>query len=124
MSKENSTIVIGAGISGSCTAYHLNKAGWNVTVIDEKKEDDIQIYSNPAVCVYPKIMLNDPTFNKFMYLSTEYVWSLIKEIDLKEEHTLKVGAIHLYDTKDGTARYAKLIKNTSFTVDDLSLIHI
>jgi tRNA 5-methylaminomethyl-2-thiouridine biosynthesis bifunctional protein len=123
MSKENSTIVIGAGISGSCTAYHLNKAGWNVTVIDEKKEDDIQIYSNPAVCVYPKIMLNDPTFNKFMYLSTEYVWSLIKEIDLKEEHTLKVGAIHLYDTKDGTARYAKLIKNTSFTVDDVELIN-
>ena len=44
MNEENSTIVIGAGISGSCTAYHLNKSGCDVTVIDEKKEDDIQIY--------------------------------------------------------------------------------
>ena len=90
MNEENSTIVIGAGISGSCTAYHLNKAGCDVTVIDEKKEDDIQIYSNPAVCVYPKIMLNDPNFNKFMLLSTEYVWSLIKAIGLKEEYSRQV----------------------------------
>ena len=122
MIEENSTIVIGAGISGSCTAYHLNKAGCDVTVIDEKKEDDIQIYSNPAVCVYPKIMLNDPNFNKFMLLSTEYVWSLIKAIGLKEEYTRKAGAIHLYETKDGISRYEKLIKNTSYTSHDVELI--
>ena len=122
MSEENSTIVIGAGISGSCTAYHLNKAGCDVTVIDEKKEDDIQIYSNPAVCVYPKIMLNDPNFNKFMLLSTEYVWNLIKTIGLKEEYTRKAGAIHLYETKDGISRYEKLIKNTSYTSHDVELI--
>ena len=122
MIEENSTIVIGAGISGSSTAYHLNKAGWNVTVIDEKKEDDIEIYSNPAVCVYPKIMLNDPSFNKFMLLSTEYVWDLIKTIGLEDEYTRKVGAIHFYETEDGISRYRNLIKNTSYTSHDVGLI--
>jgi len=122
MEAENSTIVIGAGISGSCTAYHLNKAGWDVTLIDERKEDDIKIYSNPAVCVYPKIMLNDLSFNKLMLLSTDYVWSLIKIIGLKEKSTRMVGAIHLYEKKDGTSRYAKLIKNGSYTSNDIELI--
>lgn len=122
MIGENSSIVIGAGISGSCTAYHLNKAGWDVTIIDEKKEDDIQIYSNPAVCVYPKIMLNDPSFNEFMLLSTNYVWNLIKVMDLKKRHNGKIGAIHLYEAKAGTERYAKLIKNTCYTSYDIELI--
>jgi tRNA 5-methylaminomethyl-2-thiouridine biosynthesis bifunctional protein len=67
-------------------------------------------------------MLNDPNFNKFMLLSTEYVWSLIKAIGLKEDYTRKAGAIHLYETKDGISRYEKIIKNTSYTSHDVELI--
>jgi glycine/D-amino acid oxidase-like deaminating enzyme len=37
MVKEKSVIIVGAGIAGSCTAYHLNQAGWDITLIDEKK---------------------------------------------------------------------------------------
>ena len=74
MVKEKSVIIVGAGIAGSCTAYHLNQAGWDTTLIDEKKENQMQIYLNPAICVYPKIMLNDSRFNELMNLSIKYVW--------------------------------------------------
>ena len=36
MLQKNSAIIVGAGISGSCTAYHLNNKGWDVTLIDSQ----------------------------------------------------------------------------------------
>ena len=91
MVKKNSAIIVGAGISGSCTAHHLRNAGWDITLIDEMKENFIQIFSNPAICVYPKIMLNDPSFNRLTDLSTKYVWKLLKSIHLKGNQAKKSG---------------------------------
>lgn len=122
MVKKNSAIIVGAGISGSCTAHHLRNAGWDITLIDEMKENFIQIFSNPAICVYPKIMLNDPSFNRLTDLSTKYVWKLLKSIHLKGNQAKKVGAIHLYDALEGAERYAKIIKNTIYSNQDVTLL--
>ncbi len=35
---EKKAVVIGAGISGLCSAYYLNKLGWQVTVVDRHAE--------------------------------------------------------------------------------------
>ena len=43
MVKNNSALVVGAGISGSSIAYHLNKKGWDVTIIDQAKESSLSI---------------------------------------------------------------------------------
>lgn len=96
MVTENSVLVIGAGISGSSTAYHLNKQGWDVTVVDQEKENSLPIYNNPAVCINPNIMINDKRFNRLMCSSISYVWQLIEEIKLGESSAQQVGSIYFW----------------------------
>ena len=122
MVKEKSVIIVGAGIAGSCTAYHLNQAGWDINLIDEKKENQMQIYLNPAICVYPKIMLNDSRFNELMNLSIKYVWKLVKKINLQKSEANMLGAIHLYQATEGQERYAKLMQSTLYSAKDIELI--
>ena len=38
MDSKNKIVIIGAGISGLTTAYLLNKKGFDVTVLEKKKE--------------------------------------------------------------------------------------
>lgn len=122
MLQKNSAIIVGAGISGSCTAYHLNNKGWDVTLIDSQGKNDVPIYTNPAVGVYPKIMLNDPKFNKLMNLSINYVWQLIKKINLSKNESSQVGAVHLFEKNDGLDRYKKILKDTLYTYNDIKLL--
>ena len=84
MVKNNSALVVGAGISGSSIAYHLNKKGWDVTIVDQAKESSLSIYANPAVCVNPNVMISDQRFNRLMCSSISYVWKLINLIGLDE----------------------------------------
>lgn len=49
--KKGSVIIIGAGIAGVCTAYYLNKAGFDVTVIDKGDGKDNCSYGNAGMIV-------------------------------------------------------------------------
>ena len=48
---KSRVIIIGAGIAGVCTAYYLNKAGYNVTVIDKGDGIDNCSYGNAGMIV-------------------------------------------------------------------------
>ena len=122
MVTENSVLVIGAGISGSSTAYHLNKQGWDVTVVDQEKENSLPIYNNPAVCINPNIMINDKRFNRLMCSSISYVWQLIEEIKLGESSAQQVGSIYILEKNEGMDRFNRLIINNPDLKNYISVI--
>jgi len=122
MVKNNSALVVGAGISGSSIAYHLNKKGWDVTIVDQAKESSLSIYANPAVCVNPNVMISDQRFNRLMCSSISYVWKLINLIGLDESSASQVGSIHLFEHKEGIDRFTRLIKNNPGLKSFITLI--
>lgn len=50
-SDESAVIIIGAGIAGLSAAYYLNKAGFNVTVLDKGDGSDNCSYGNAGMIV-------------------------------------------------------------------------
>lgn len=51
MSQNNRIIIIGGGVAGLFTAYYLNKAGANVTVIEKSSGTDNCSYGNAGMIV-------------------------------------------------------------------------
>ena len=49
MSTHDKTVlIIGAGIAGSSLAYQLAKRNYQVTLLDENNQDEIEIFKNKA----------------------------------------------------------------------------
>jgi len=113
--KENSVIIIGAGIAGSSLAYYLNKKKWDICLIDKEKPGNLNIYGNPAVAVYPSFMLNNLSYNKLMSLSIKHTWSLLNTLKFSSEECQMCGAIDLYDGDEGEKRNSIIRKRSPET---------
>ncbi|MDD9877214.1 MAG: FAD-binding oxidoreductase [Magnetovibrio sp.] len=51
-----SAVVVGAGIVGLCCAFHLNRAGLRVTVVDRDPDGDRTSFGNAGAIAQPEIM--------------------------------------------------------------------
>jgi len=113
--KENSVIIIGAGIAGSSLSYFLGKKQWDICLIDKEKPGNLNIYGNPAVAVYPSFMINNLSYNRLMSLSIKHTWNLLNSLDLESEECQMCGAIDLYDTEEGKKRNSLIHKRSPET---------
>ena len=53
--KEKHAVVIGAGIAGCQTAWHLVQQGWQVTLIEREDKIAQHASGNPAGLISPKM---------------------------------------------------------------------
>ncbi|MBS4200894.1 FAD-binding oxidoreductase [Bacillus sp. FJAT-49732] len=91
-------IVIGAGILGASTAYHLAKAGANVTVIDRKDEGQATDAAAGIVCPWISQRRNQ-TWYKLAKGGARFYPELIKELENEGESNTgysRVGAISIH----------------------------
>lgn len=95
MQPENKIVIIGAGISGLTTAFLLNKLGYDVTVLEKKKEPGGSIET-----VVEKGFLFDKGPNSALE-THPLIGQLIEELSLKEEL--------VYASKEANKRY--ILKN-------------
>lgn len=54
LQEEKSAIVVGAGIIGVCTAWHLRRKGFSVTIIDKKKPGEETSWGNLGLLVHTR----------------------------------------------------------------------
>lgn len=95
-------IVVGAGILGASTAYHLAKAGVNVTVVDRKDPGRATDAAAGIVCPWLSQRRNQAWYT-LAKNGAKYYASLIKQLEADGERDTgysRVGAISLY-TEEG-----------------------
>ena len=57
MSTHDKTVlIVGSGIAGSSLAYQLAKRNYQVTLLDENNQDEIEIFKNKAAIISPHFM--------------------------------------------------------------------
>ena len=60
INPDKTALILGAGIAGSGLAYQLAKRNYQVTLLDENNQDEIEIFQNKAAMISPHFMLNTP----------------------------------------------------------------
>ena len=94
---DKTALIIGAGIAGSSLAYQLAKRNYQVTLLDENNQHEIEIFQNKAAMISPHFMLNNPKYNSLMSKASKYAYDLTKEFNYPKEDALMEGVIKLYE---------------------------
>lgn len=95
-------IIIGAGILGASTAYHLAKKGENITIID--REERGQATRNAAGIVCPWLTnRSNQSWYELVIAGARFYPELVRELELEggtETGYSQVGAINIFDTEE------------------------
>ena len=97
INPDKTALIIGAGIAGSSLAYQLAKRNYQVTLLDENNQHEIEIFQNKAAMISPHFMLNNPKYNSLMSKASKYAYDLTKEFNYPREDALMEGVIKLYE---------------------------
>jgi len=97
INPDKTALIIGAGIAGSTLAYQLAKRNYQVTLLDENNQHEIEIFQNKAAMISPHFMLNNPKYNSLMSKASKYAYNLTKEFNYPKEDALMEGVIKLYE---------------------------
>ena len=84
LSKEKNPkkiAIIGSGIAGCSTAYHLAKNGHIVDIFEIKSEISSGASGNPLAALYPRFNLNNKPINLLNFLSFYYADRFYKSLD-------------------------------------------
>ena len=97
ITPDKTALIIGAGIAGSSLAYQLAKRNYQVTLLDENNQHEIEIFQNKAAMISPHFMLNNPKYNSLMSKASKYAYDLTKGFSYPKEDALMEGVIKLYE---------------------------
>ncbi|GAA0447818.1 FAD-binding oxidoreductase [Lentibacillus halophilus] len=95
-------IIIGAGILGASTAYHLAKQGADVTLIDRNDPSQATAAAAGIVCPWLTNRRNKPWY-RLVTEGAKYYPALIQKLENDGEMETgyaRVGAINIFDTKE------------------------
>ena len=109
INPDKTALIIGAGIAGSSLAYQLAKRNYQVTLLDENNQDEIEIFQNKAAMISPHFMLNNPKYNSLMSKASKYAYDLTQEFNYPKEDALMEGVIKLYDNDMADRLIEKII---------------
>ena len=109
INSDKTALILGAGIAGSGLAYQLAKRNYQVTLLDENNQDEIEIFQNKAAMISPHFMLNNPKYNSLMSKASKYAYDLTKEFNYPKEDALMEGVVKLYDNDMADRLIEKII---------------
>jgi len=101
--------VIGGGISGVCSAYHLKKNGYEVTLIDSSDTLMSGASGNPAAILEPFIALGESVEKEF-YLNA-YQYAITFYSNLKNDIFEACGLAKIAQNEDEKIRFEKIAKS-------------
>lgn len=116
-----STIVIGAGILGASTAYHLAKKGVQVTLVDRKDSGQATEAAAGIVCPWLTQRRNKPWY-RLVKGGAKYYPTLIQELeDQGETQTgyARVGAINIFDTDEKLEKKMEIARQRLETAPEM-----
>lgn len=92
MSSSNTVVVIGAGIAGATTAVALQKAGYEVIVLDKASGPAMGASTNPICSMYPRF---DAQWNKYTIFYLEAYQYALKFYQNYPAHFIQSGLLAL-----------------------------
>ena len=109
INPDKTALILGAGIAGSGLAYELAKRNYQVTLLDENNQHEIEIFQNKAAMISPHFMLNNPKYNLLMSKASKYAYDLTKEFSYPKEDALMEGVVKLYENDMADRLIEKII---------------
>ena len=109
INTDKTALILGAGIAGSGLAYQLAKRNYQVTLLDENNQHEIEIFQNKAAMISPHFMLNNPKYNSLMSKASKYAYDLTKGFSYPKEDALMEGVIKLYENDMADRLIEKII---------------
>ncbi|MCL6271862.1 bifunctional tRNA (5-methylaminomethyl-2-thiouridine)(34)-methyltransferase MnmD/FAD-dependent 5-carboxymethylaminomethyl-2-thiouridine(34) oxidoreductase MnmC [Sansalvadorimonas sp. 2012CJ34-2] len=104
--KQQTALVIGAGIAGASTARALADRGWQVTIIDSHKEPASGASGNPQGILYARLSVHDTPLSQLVLQGYRHTINLLKHAP-KEIYSLS-GLIQLPDNEKELQRHQAL----------------
>ena len=109
INPNKTALILGAGIAGSGLAYQLAKRNYQVTLLDENNQHEVEIFQNKAAMISPHFMLNNPKYNSLMSKASKYAYDLTKGFSYPKEDALMEGVIKLYENDMADRLIEKII---------------
>ncbi|MBT5186510.1 MAG: FAD-dependent 5-carboxymethylaminomethyl-2-thiouridine(34) oxidoreductase MnmC [Kordiimonadaceae bacterium] len=100
--------VLGGGISGVCTAHHLQKNGYEVTLIERNGTLMSGASGNPAAILDPFIAASDTIEKEFYLNAFQYALSFYQE--LNDDIFEQCGLAKIAQNNDEIMRFEKISK--------------
>ena len=91
INPDKTALIIGAGIAGSSLAYQLAKRNYQVTLLDENNQHEIEIFQNKAAMISPHFMLNNPKYNSLMSKASKYAYDRVLKLGEDPEFIYTTG---------------------------------
>ena len=115
-------LIVGAGIAGAAAAWHLKRAGFDVTVVDETGPAS-GASGNPAGLVLPRLDLGETPAARFYRDAWLYTVRLMASLDHDNSILLAEGGIIASTGDEDDLRHKKLIKDDLLPKEMLGSLH-
>lgn len=106
--QDKTVTIIGAGIAGCQSAWHLAKSGWKVTVIERNLKPAQEASGNQAGIISPKITTEPSLGENFYRQSFDYALKQLAELDSEKISWHPTGVLKLAYQKREQERWKKL----------------
>ena len=111
--KERHALIIGAGIAGCFTAYHLVQSGWRVSLIERHEKPASEASSNPCAVIRPHLALDNSPLSSLTRYGFFDVLNTLKHLD-KPLSYQNTGLLWLCDSKALQEHHQRLLRHTVY----------
>ncbi len=110
LTKSQSAIVLGAGVSGLTSAHALAKRGWQCTVIEQHHDIAQEASGNPVAVLYPKPNDGDNPLNQIAITSYQYSLAWLQQLHLSPQDCNFCGILQLAENDAEAKRFESIAK--------------
>ncbi|MGI9318306.1 MAG: bifunctional tRNA (5-methylaminomethyl-2-thiouridine)(34)-methyltransferase MnmD/FAD-dependent 5-carboxymethylaminomethyl-2-thiouridine(34) oxidoreductase MnmC [bacterium] len=93
-------VVIGAGIAGAQTAWHLAIRGFQVEVLERREEPGTEGSGNPMAVISPKITAGPSVEEQFSIQCFQYLLGQLRSLGLSDDIWSRCGVLSLANTQE------------------------
>ncbi|MCY4275098.1 MAG: bifunctional tRNA (5-methylaminomethyl-2-thiouridine)(34)-methyltransferase MnmD/FAD-dependent 5-carboxymethylaminomethyl-2-thiouridine(34) oxidoreductase MnmC [Gammaproteobacteria bacterium] len=106
--SSKTATVIGAGIAGAQSAYHLARRGWKVTVLEQESSVAMQASGNPSAVYSPYLTASPSLEERLSLQSFAFLLNQLDELDPKQLFHQKCGLLEFAVDKQQSIRQEKI----------------